>query len=259
MAGSIQLDFGNLPLVEAAVRATFTEPVNLRFSVINEILKRLGESFQQLTELQHYEATPGITETVSFHPGRINGVVFADNPNGLRATLQSRVAVVRWVKQYNDEAPEYPRYDVVQSALWQVHDAVVAAYALESLPISVVNMSYVNFIHVTDFSSVLRDYFSKEVQVKATDEAEEIRKMEVSWRENGIDLRFQIEKISATIGEETTDGCRVTTVAGMQVPETEGAAKSTLNDVHARLQVFFQDIISDRAKREWELKGVPGG
>ena len=253
------MDFGNLPLVEAAVRASFTEPLELKFSAITEVHKGLKNAFPQITQPEVYEAAPGVTEEVAIRPGLITGVVFAGNPDGLRSTLQSRVAVVRWLKQFVTGAPEYPRFEVLRDALWQVVEAVKAAYGLVSLPIAVVNMSYVNLIQVTDFSSVLSQYFSSEVQVQATDNAEEIRKVEVAWRENGIDLRFHLEKVSATLGEDTVDGCRLTTVAGMHVPLPDGDEKKTLEDVHTRLQVFFRKVISDQAKQEWQFEEVSNG
>lgn len=259
MAGSIRLDFGNLPLVEAAVRASFAEPVELKFSAISEIHKRLAKSFTHVTEPQHYEAAPGVTEHVAIRPGHITGVGFAGNPTGLRSTLQSRVAVVRWVKEFIRDAPNYPRFPTLQAALWEVINVVRTTYQLSSLPIAVVNMSYVNFIDVTDFSTVVKQYFSPLVHVQATDGAEEIRKLEVSWREKGIDLRFHLEKLSATLGEDTVDGCRLTTVAGMPIPAPDGDPRTTLENVHSRLQVFFRDVISEGAKKEWQLKEVPNG
>jgi uncharacterized protein (TIGR04255 family) len=255
MAGGVRLHFDNLPLVEAAIRASFAQPVQLKFSAIADIRNRLMPAFPQITEPEVYETPPGVSEEVAIRPGSITGVVFAGNPKGLRCTFQGRLAVVRWLRQYVAGAPDYPRFEVLRPALWEVVEAVKAAYGLDSLPIAVVNMSYVNFIPVTDFSSVLGDYFSPLVHVRATENAEEIRKLEVSWRENEVDLRFHLEKVSATIGENTVDGCRLTTIAGMRVPIPDGDEAKTLEEVHDRLQVFFRDVISDHAKREWRLKG----
>ncbi len=257
MTTPIQLNFGNLPLVEAVVRATFAKPIKLTFSKINAVHAELKDSFPVLTEPQHHDAAPGVTEKVGFGPGHITGVVFDAHKDGLAATFQSHVAVLRWVRQFTSDPSKYPRFAAMRDAIWQVTEAVKAAYELDSLPITVVNMSYVNFIPVTDFSKVLVHYFSPLVHVRATENAEEIRKVELSWRENGIDLRFRLEKISATLGDNTTDGCRLTTVAGIYVPEPNGDAKEKLEDAHARLQVFFRDVISDRAKKEWQLKGEP--
>ncbi len=259
MAGSLRLDFGNLPLVEAAIRASFAQPLELKFSAITDVHNKLKDGFPQITESKVYEGTPGITEKVQIGPGNITGVVFAGNPTGLQSTLQSRVAVVRWLKQFITEAPAYPRFPALQAALWEVFDAVKSAYKLDSLTIAVVNLSYVNFIHVTDFASVLREYFSPLVHVRATENAEEIRKLEVSWRENGIDLRFRLEKVSATLGEDTMEGCQLTTIAGLHVPESDSDASTSLEKVHTRLQVFFRDVISERAKQEWQLEELPNG
>ena len=260
MAGGLRLDFDNLPLVEAAVRATFREPVKLKFSAISEIHAQLRTSFPQVSEPQGYELAPGVNkEEVKISPGHITGVVFDGHSKGLRSTLQNRLAVVRWRKQFVGDSPTYPRFSTLQSALWQLIDAVKSTYGLKSLPCAVVNVSYVNFLAVIDFSSVLRDYFSSKMQVEATDGAEEVRKLEVSWRENGIDLRFRLEKITATLGEDVIDGCQLTTIAGMHIPDTDNDAKAAIDIVHARLQEFFRDAISQRAKDEWQLTEVPNG
>lgn len=259
MADELRLEFGNLPLVETAVRASFTKPVKLKFSRINDIHKMIENSFPNISEQPNYEATPGVADEITIRPGAITGVVFNGNQEGLRCTLQGRVAIVRWLKQFTEGAPPYPRFPKLKAALKDVLSAVMSAYELESFPVAVVNLSYVNFILVTDFSDYLRKYFSDQVQVRATDGADEIRKLEISWRKKGVDLRFLLEKVSATIGEQVSDGCRLTTIAGMNVEAKDGDWMKTLQDVHDHLQVFFRDVISEKAKQEWQLKGAPNG
>jgi uncharacterized protein (TIGR04255 family) len=226
---------------------------------VNNIHDLLKGSFVELSEPERHEVAPGVAGTVEFRPGHLTGVVYGGHEDGLRATVQSRVAVIRWQKQFTKHPQEYPRFATMQAALWQVIEAVETVYELKPLPIAVVNMSYVNFLPVTDFASVLTDYFSKSVHVQATENAELIRKVELSWRNAGIDLRFCLEKLTAVIDEDSMDGCRLTTVAGVTVPEPDGDPKVKLEEVHARLQVFFRDVISDRAKKEWQLQEAPDG
>lgn len=255
MSGRLQLDFDNLPLVEAVVRASLADPIKLKYAKLTDMHDALKGSFPHISEPQSYEAAPGVSEQVEFGPGQLTGAILEGHSRGLRCTLQSRVVVMRWVKQLISDSPDYPRYPLLRDTLWKVTDAVKAAYELASLPIAVVNMSYVNFLHVSDFATVLKDYFSPLVHISATDSAEEIRKVEVSWREKGIDLRFHLEKTTAKIGENQVDGCLLTTAAGMHVSELGSDATTALDKVHSRLQEFFVAIISDRAKTEWQLSG----
>lgn len=260
MATSLRLDFGNLPLVEVAVRATFAESIPLKFSVLSAVHDDLKSSFPDLREPQRFEVAPGVTDEQRFGPGHITGAVLTGHTFGLQATIQSRVAVLRWLKQATASAPEYPRFVVLRDTMREVTEAIKAANKLDTLGIVVVNMSYVNFIPITDYSSVIRDYFSSMIQVKAIERAEEVRKVELSWRESGLDLRFCLEKTSASFGdEENIDGCRLTTVAGTHLPQPNGDGQQQLEDVHGRLQIFFREVISDRAKDEWQLREVPNG
>lgn len=258
MSATVRLDFGNLPLMEAVVRASFASPIQLTFSRINEAHEALKSEFPQISEPGRYEVAPGVTESASFSPGQITGVVYTGNREGLIVTVQSRVAIARWVRQIAQDAPSYPRFGALQNALWSTVDALKEACVLEALPITVVNMSYVNFIHVADSSRVLKTYFCDRAHVAAADGAEEIHKLEASWRESGIDLRFSLEKVSATMGEQTMEGYRLTTAAGTHVrgPNDD---RSDLQRVHDRLQFFFRDLISEQAKEEWQLVEVPDG
>lgn len=259
MGDKLQLEFDNLPLVEAVVRASFADPVGLRFSKIGDIHRILLDLFPNISEPSRYEVSPGIADKVSISPGVITGVMFDGHEDGILCTLQNRVAIVRWLKQFTEGAPDYPRFPKLKAVLKDVLSAVMSAYELESFPIAVVNLSYVNFIPVTDFSDYLRKYFSDQVHVRATDDADEIRKLEISWRKKGVDLRFLLEKVTATIGEQVSDGCRLTTIAGMHVETKDGDWMKTLQHIHDRLQVLFRDVISDQAKQEWQLKGAPNG
>lgn len=257
MASSLRLDFGNLPLVETAIRASFEEPLELTFSRIDRIREILKESFPHVTEPKQHEVAPGITEEIEFGPGKLTGVVFDGHALGLEAAIQSRVAIVRWRKQFIKDAPKYPRFSFLQTEFWNMVDAVKVAYGLDKIPLVVVNLSYVNFIPVVDFSDVLPRYFSPKMQIKVVQCAEEVRKLEVAWLEEGIDLRFRLEQTSATFGEETKVGCLLTTVAAIRVKKSQsGDEKIALDEVHSRLQALFRDIISEHAMREWELKEV---
>lgn len=256
MAAPLQLNFGKLPLVEAAVRCTFAEPITLKFTIVNTIFEKLRHNFPTLGEPEQYEGSPGATDEVSFGPGTIVGLALEGHPKGLRATIQRRVAVVRWLKQATSGAPEYPRFGTLRDTMRETINATGEACARVPVPIVVVNMSYMNVFRVNEFSSVLPDYFTDLVQVRAFREAATVHKLELSWQDSGVDLRFCLDKIIESIGEEKKEACRLTTVAGKRLPNAKDDAMQGLEDVHARLQSLFVNVISDRAKREWELQGT---
>lgn len=246
-----RLNFGNLPLVEAAVRVSFESPVELTFDTINQLHAYLRDDFPTIAEPVQIEPPPGVkTSRIEFGPGRIPGVVYTGNSCGIVIGIQSQLAVVRWVKQAPRESPVYPRFAALRDMLWRVIDQHFGPSNGQSTPI-VVNMSYVNFIRVGDSGSVLSDYFSELVQIAATKGAQQVHNVTASWQErDSIDLRYSLDQVEA--GEDGLEGFRVTTAAGLRLPRP-GEARLGLERIHDRLQSFFLSLISERAQEEWQL------
>jgi uncharacterized protein (TIGR04255 family) len=243
--------------VEAAVRVSFETSLKLTFAIINRVADQLRHQFPILEEPAAFEGTPGVKgPSVTLGPGQILGAVYTGNPDGLVITLQGQVIVARWLKQTRKGAAEYPRFPALRSAVWQAVDAFKGACGGQLPRIVVANMSYVNFLGVGHAEPVLSRYFSDLAQVKATQDARQIHKVEVSWAESdAVDLRYDLEQVTAKVGDETVEGYRIKTAAGSRLPE--GAdAKQALEQVHHRLQFFFKSLISDYAKEEWQLKEV---
>ncbi|MHC4233847.1 MAG: hypothetical protein ACYSUQ_01905, partial [Planctomycetota bacterium] len=203
----VRLDFGNLPLVEVAARVSLESPVELTFEIINKVAEQLSSQFPLLTEPNRFEAPPGVTGEVPFGPGRISGAVFTGNPDGLIVTLQSQLVVSRWLKRVGVSASEYPRFPALRDALWQTVGSFKEASEGRLSRIFVVNMSYVNLLRISHAAPAITRYFSDLAQVKATEQAEQIHKMEVSWGEQAsVDLRYNLEKVTAKVGDENVEG-----------------------------------------------------
>lgn len=252
MEPAVTLNFGNLPLVEAAVRVALQAPLRLSYNRVNAIHADLKDQFPQLTEPTQFEVAPGVKAVHEMRPDQLSGVVYLNDETGLRVTVQPRVIVARWVKRFAANAPEYPRFVALKDALWQTVQAARSASGDDFPAIHVTNMSYVNFVQVEDPATILADYFSALAQIKATENATQIRKVEGSWAEGDTDLRFTLQQASAKIDDQEIEGYQLTTAAGRRLAE-DTDAKSALDKVHARLQVFFRDLISKRAKIEWQL------
>lgn len=251
----LRLGFDNLPLMEAVVRASFSSPISLTYKQVIGVAERLRSEFPQVSEPAQIEIGPGVgTGQIEFGPSHLPGVVYEGNRDGLRVSVHAHVVVTRWMQPFVVDQPKYPHYQVLRDAHWRAVEALRSASQDELPPIVVVNMSYVNFLKIGDSASELRQYFSDLAQLGAAADAEQVRKIEGAWKEkSGIDLRFTIEQVTRTIAGESSVGYRLTTAGGRRLSESVDS-RSALDDVHDRLQHFFRDLISNRAKKEWGLR-----
>ncbi len=258
MTTKLRLDFENLPLVEAAVRASFNGPKTLTYSLLNLIARELDPSFPRLEEPKQLDIAPGSGDTqIAFGPGYLPGAVYTGNRDGLSISVQSQVIVSRWVRHPGLQNPNYPRFAALRDALWIAVEAFRKGCGDEYPGIGVVNMSYVNFVASGDPAGFLKTYFSPDSQLRAMDQAHQVRKLEASWSEgDDLDVRFAVEQAAANLPEGVTPGFRLTTAAGLRFGESQDA-KTGLEKVHYRLQEFFLKLISKRAKVEWKLKECP--
>jgi uncharacterized protein (TIGR04255 family) len=255
MAGELRLVFHNLPLVEAAVRASFNGPKPLTYSLVNLVADELGQSFPRLEEPKQLEVAPGAGETqFAIGPGYLPGAVYTGHKDGLSVSVQPQVIVARWVKHPGLKTPEYPHYHALRDALWTAVEAFRRGCGDDYPGIAVVNMSYVNFVQSPDPAGFLKTYFLPDAQLRTMDKAQQVRKLEAGWSEgDDLDVRFAVEQAAAKLSDSVTPGYRVTTAAGLRLGESVDA-KSGLETVHDRLQEFFLKLISPQARKEWELE-----
>lgn len=255
MTGKLTLDFENLPLFEAAVRVSFNTSMPLRFSLVQSIHEALKSSFPTLSEAQQHEIAPGMGETqVEISTGSLPGAVYEGNKCGLSVHVQPQVVVARWSRRPGFDDIAYPRYAVLRDSLWHAVEAFEKASGDDFPGIAVVNMSYVNFIAVSDPTSVPTRYFAEDATLSLMDGARQVRKLEGAWSEaDELDVRFVIEQAGVKLPEGPKEGYRLTTAAGLRLGETQDPGYG-LEKVHDRLQTFFLQLISDEAQREWGLR-----
>jgi len=260
MTKSLRLDFDDLPLVEAAVRASFNGPKDLTFSLVNSIHADLKPSFPALTESQQHEIAPGAGEQeVKIGPGYLPGAIYTGHASGLSVHVHPQVIVARWSKRPGPIELKYPRYAALRESLWKTVETFRRACGDDFPGIAVVNMSYVNFIPTSDPASVVKTYFSQAAQMRALDNAREVRKLEAAWCEgNELDVRFSLEQAAAKLPDGLKPGFRLTTAAGLRLGESVDA-KSGLENVHDVLQEFFLKLISQQARDEWKLRENKNG
>lgn len=253
-SGGLRLDFGpKLPLIEAAVRLTLSDPIDLTFRLIFDLHEGLKSEFPDLDQVSEgLDPSPGISEQFQITPASIHGTVFAGHRDGISIKVQQHLLAVRWRRGFGESGPDYPRFDALNDALWRVV-RILEEVRSKPAPIVVVNMSYANFVTVSDRGSVIRDYFAPATNISIADGATLMHKFEGSWREGDrIDVRFLIQSSKTEVDGEKVDGFNLTTAAGSVIDEPM-RAPDTLVGIHGRLQTFFKELISDRAKDEWEL------
>ena len=89
-----RLDFENLPLIEAAVRASLNGPTALSYRLVNYIAAELNTSFPILTESKQLEVAPGASgANIAFGPAYLPGAVYTGNKSGLSVSVQPQVIV----------------------------------------------------------------------------------------------------------------------------------------------------------------------
>ena len=255
MAPNSSLEFRKLPLVEVAVRASFHSSIPLRYSLINAVREKLSAEFPTLAELNHFEAAPGSGGTqFEISPGFLPGAVYTGHKSGLSISLQPQVIVARWVTRPGLQQTQYPRFGALRESIWTAEEAFRKSAGDEYPGIAVVNMSYVNFVPATDSATFAKTYLSTDAQMRIMDGATQVRKLEAAWSgSEDIDVRFAIEQAAVQMGERVTPGFSVTTAAGLRLGASQDA-KSGLDKVHGALQEFFLKLISNEARREWELQ-----
>lgn len=260
MAGKLRLKFDNLPLVEAAVRASFNVPKALSYALINSVHAELKSQFPALAESTQIEVAPGSGQfQAEFGPGCIPGAVYTGHPLGVSVHVQPQVVVARWSKRPGLDDPHYPDYERLRDSLWIAVEAFERGCGTDYPGIAVVNMSYVNFIPALDPAAILKTYFSEDAHLRAMDKARQVRKLEAAWSEgDDLDVRFALEQAAAKLPDGITQGYRLTTVAGLRLGGSVDP-RIGLERVHDALQEFFNKLISPEAKKEWKLRENQNG
>jgi len=260
MTGKLRLKFDNLPLVEAAVRASFNVPKALSYALVNSVHAELKSQFPALAESTQIEVAPGSGQfQAEFGPGCLPGAVYTGHAMGVSVHLQPQVIVARWSKRPGLDEPHYPDYEKLRDSLWIAVEAFKRGCGNDFPSIAVVNMSYVNFIPTSDPARVLATYFSPESHLSLMRNVRQVRKLEAAWGEDeDLDVRFSLEQAAANFSDRVALGYRLTTIAGLRLGGSLDPG-SGLERVHDALQEFFNKLISPEAKKEWKLRENPNG
>lgn len=241
------LTFKKLPLVEVVVRVALSDVIPMRL----ENLKLLAalESFGEAQLMP--KAWSGIGGVGVIKPeGLPHGIVFRNRDSGIDTAIQSNLLAIKWS---TDEPgnPAYCGFQTLSSAFEQLLSRVqqsigaVASFAC--------NMSYTSLIELEQpptFEDVER-YFSGLLPACAL-RSTLFHDINVSWREQSIDLRVQLNRVVSMDGRH---GLRVSTTGGQHL-ENEDIVKA-IHQNHQALETFFPKLLTETSKKEWEYSSGP--
>lgn len=253
------LEFANLPLVEVSVRLFFEKDLPLTLAHGVSAWGRLQERFPSFVDLEQVE--PGLVgrspTTFAVIPGSPGfghfGFRYTGGESGLDLCLQQNLLAIRWNKRFDPTSIPYPRFDAIEDNLWWATSVLRDTLQLSNF--TAVNMRYANFVPTDEKSAgtVLKDYFSELTWIRLLNDATLLHGVDISWREaDQIDRRFALSRGESKDGTTAVQGFLLATMAGAEVHSGE-SPQHRLSELHDFLQKFFVELISDRAKKEWNL------
>jgi len=251
------LEFKNLPLLEAVVRVYFSDRIQVDYRLVNELHRQLLESqfredFPNVATLSLWEVSPALKQETQLPipRGDLPGAEYTGGNRRLSVHLQPQLLAVRWRRGPTEHGPAYPRYDALRKVLEFSFAYLQRFQDTRSLEAAIINMAYRNFIRIDD----PRPYLVEKYSTRATIGAKTLQEQIVAWEaKNGIDLRFEVRGAEQRDDNHKKAGYLLTTAAGRKL-EGDNDPMSYLDEVHDALQVLFSDLISERAKDEWEFQ-----
>ncbi len=251
-----RLLFRKLPLVEVAVRLTSAReiPVVVPFAV--DLRDRLGESGSPCQLLTSFlaEPAPGAPPEFVFGPGHdLNAFALGFTETGVVAHVFRRHVAVFWsgaadfpvdTTRTPREAEDYPGYLTTMRPTMEAVGKAVADL-LGVLPISVAQIAYTSDFALQGDATVF-DYL-RIAEPDTLAFGGSVLNLEVaSRREDGTDLRAACRQHEGRAWVQTSAGRFVTD------PALEAGLRA-LDGVHNVLGLGFSEILTNKARREWEL------
>ncbi|KAA0225920.1 TIGR04255 family protein [Fimbriimonadia bacterium ATM] len=243
----MRLDFSNLPLIEAAIRFTFAESLALGFETMFKLAERVRPDYAA-SDLPARELPPG-QNVVNLMPVG-SGMLF--QKDAIRVTLQSDMLASRWIRSRIPGGQDYVRYPTLKVTAEEFFKHLAAVCGARP-SVSVVNMVYVNFIRPEEGDISIHDYFEANVFPRRISAAARVYNVQESWQEpDSVDLTLDLQEATIKQGEQELQGYRFATAGGFR--PRPGEEMAAIDLVHDRLQVFFNELLTARAKSWWALQ-----
>lgn len=243
------LEFTKLPLVEVAIRLTAARPLPLDLASAVQLHLEMKERFPRIEDPLEAEQAPGRAAMIELQAGRLLGARYRDHAQGFSVGVQPSLVLIRWLQ--SPGRATYPRFPAFSDALWFALEKLRAVF--RDVRFDVANMSYTNFVqtNAATVSEFLDRYFVPSVRPAIMEPSNQFHGLNISWRSaEDIDLRLVIERGQAQLTPVTSEGYKITTVAGIRFEEVD-VPSDPVARLHDRLQILFESILSEAAKKEW--------
>jgi uncharacterized protein (TIGR04255 family) len=246
------LEFERLPLVEAAVRFSYTTPFEMSYELFLSLSSSLGETFTGPFELPNFETPPGIAELSMPIPPKLSGAMFREVETGIRVLVEPQLALVRWLHSPTPPVRPYPRYTHLRTIADRMLQALANSSAAWLKP-TVVNMVYVNFL-TEDVSLMPTEFLKDNAFPPEFRGKEQYNTFEIGYRDtDGADITIDVKSAYQRIHGGEQPGYRFATASGVR-PVGAAVPLQSADMVHEKLQNLFVNLISERAKEAWGLK-----
>ena len=248
------LEFKSLPLQEVSIRIALPAekklPLEPRF-YFDVWVALGGEKFGNITRVPSFDRAPG-SAAPSVDPTNLPGVCIFDDENQVAITLRSDMVSVAWTA--SDAESTYPRYRHVLRPTAEKIGTIIKELLGEFFP-SIVNVSYVNIIKINDpkMSDVHRYVNLFNISEEMMDVESPF--LEAVFRYSGrFESRVTINAVNLTSQPSIeSDALILSTVTGTRLLENEPYMVAT-DIVHNQASRFFESIITEEAKVEWQLQ-----
>lgn len=246
---SRSLEFRNLPLIEVSARLVWSTPAcpKLDLATVCELAPKFPD--YRVSSSGTLEPTPGGGVEFQLSPGDLASVTF-DDAAGLEIFLQSTMLRATWHRNANNS---YPRFSRVVEAIESFLERTTFRDSF-----GIANFGYTNQVDLDGeaarhpLEAVLQERYWP--SVLETEEC--LREVNYAWETaSGIERRLLFARVRPRTPCENPKSYVLGTVAGRRL-SPEATAASALGVLHDDLQNLFEDVLTDRVKREWGFVDV---
>lgn len=245
------LEFKNLPLMEVAINFWLADnPVKAPVNLASKLRELMPESLRTFTTLQTREARP---DSIPESP---EAPLLGDTATGLTIIIQSNLIAARWLRFFEGNRTEYPRFSSLRALIGQAVEHVNSELAIP-VRVSTAQVAYINFLPKSESSNerYLEQYILPAALGLRPSTLVADHQIEVAWQDEEVDLRYELLRARIQ-GIETTPeiGYLIKTTAGKMM-SPGGDPFAVVDSSHANLQRLFLGLITDQAKEEWQYSG----
>ncbi|RMG24327.1 MAG: hypothetical protein D6724_06415 [Armatimonadetes bacterium] len=223
------MQFDNLPLIEAKCTLRFDREIRMEYALCTSVVEAVGDS---LSKVVRFISGFPVESPLAVLIGPSPGVEVTDG-KGVSLVVSPQELAVQWRRMAPDA--EYVRFPALFDLLGK------AVNAIGNPNVSVVTMSYVN-------KPPRHEGGPKELMIESVWPRVQgvIRDYNVAWMlDDKTEFRLQVQTLE--------DATLVATAAGNLVAPNSTWDEELL-DVHGKLQQQFLELLTEEARKIWQLR-----